>query len=187
MNPHQRHALLLELIDRLNQQGSWCGPKSLQKAVYLLEQLLQAPTGLDFVMYKFAPFSFDLEYQVTAMRAYYLLELHIRRDFFGPILWPRELSKTFRDRYPVTLKTYDHHLTFVCCYLDKKRMNELERITSALFVTHKLGENASIEERAKRIEELHPHVRPMDALAAVEEIDRLAAEAKHLTMDTTAA
>jgi hypothetical protein len=184
MNERQRHALILELIDRLNMQGSWCGPEYLQKAVYFLQHLLQVPTGLDFVLYMFAPFSFDLEDEETTMRADYLLEWRLRSGFFGPILWPTEGSKAFRERYPITLKTYDDHLAFVCRILDKKSLNELERLATALFLTGELGEDAHVEEKVNRIVERHHHVSPMDAFAAVEEIGRLEAEAKAFVAET---
>jgi hypothetical protein len=187
MTEQQRQALLLELLDRLNQQGYWAGPRYLQKAVYFLQHLLEVPTGLDFVMYMFAPFSFDLEDAVSALRAYYLVELRIRRDFFGAILWPTEQSKAYREHFSVTLKTYENQLAYVCRLIDKKGISELERVTTALFFTLRMGQEASVEARVKEIKDLHHHVRPEDALAAVREADRLLAEVKQLRMTTTAA
>jgi len=183
MNRLQRAALLTEMIDRLNQQGSWSGETHLQKGTYFLQHLLAAPTGFDFIFYKFGPFSFDLRDELTAMQADGLVELRVRHPSYGPSLIPSEGSQGFRSRYPVTLMRYHKQLSLVCGILGQKGVTELERLATALFVTLELGEAADTSVRAARLCILKPHVSLCDALVAVQEFDEISASAKKLSVD----
>ena len=61
--------ILLQLIESLRKNGSWCGETHIQKAIYSLQQLKGVPLNFNFVLYKHGPFSFDLRDELTAMRA----------------------------------------------------------------------------------------------------------------------
>ena len=50
-----------------------------QKAMYLMQELLEVPTEYSFILYKHGPFSFDLSDELTSFRGDYLLELAPRR------------------------------------------------------------------------------------------------------------
>jgi uncharacterized protein YwgA len=70
----QRDAVLLSLMNEMRAKGSWCGETHIQKSVYFLQELLEVPMNLEFILYKHGPYSFDLADAVTAMRADSLLE-----------------------------------------------------------------------------------------------------------------
>ena len=65
----QRAAVLLSLIEQLKDRGSWCGDTHIQKTTYFLQELLKVPLGFEFILYKHGPYSFDLEDEITALRA----------------------------------------------------------------------------------------------------------------------
>ena len=69
MDRFDRAAVLTELADRLRANGSWTGETHLQKATYVLQELLMVPLNFEFVFYKHGPFSFDLREELTSMRA----------------------------------------------------------------------------------------------------------------------
>ena len=71
-------AALIELIEKLRQEGSWCGETHVQKAVYFLQNLMGVPLQFDFILYKHGPFSFDLRDELTALRADGILRLETR-------------------------------------------------------------------------------------------------------------
>lgn len=60
------------------------------------------------------------------------------------------------------------------------RVAELERLATALYVTFEEGMDKTVQARAKRINELKPHVSINEALKAVEEVDSLALEAEKI-------
>lgn len=180
MNRLQRAALLAELADRLTHHNSWCGETHVQKSTYFLQHLLGVPLEYEFIFYKFGPFSFDLRDELAAMEADELMKLRVRHPAYGPSLVPTDDSEVLRKRYPVTLGKYKNQVEFISRTLGAKKVSELERLATALYVTLKHGEDAGAKERAKRICNLKPHVTPTDALAAVQEYDQIAAEANAL-------
>jgi uncharacterized protein YwgA len=60
MDRLRRAAILTRLIEQLRNGGSWCGETHVQKATFFLQELLNVPLSLDFILYKHGPFSFDL-------------------------------------------------------------------------------------------------------------------------------
>ena len=61
--------LILNLAVALRNNGSWAGETHIQKGSYFLDTLLNVPTGLNFILYKHGPFSFDLRELLTDMEA----------------------------------------------------------------------------------------------------------------------
>ncbi len=178
MDRLQRAAILTELMDQLHRHGSWCGETHVQKAVYFLQEILGVPTAFEYILYKYGPYSFDLAEDLTALRADYLIEFDHRSPGYGPALVPTRWSSELRSRYPKTLDKYRQAIQSVAQALGSKDVKELEKLATALYVTRQLGDPSDTESRARRLCELKPHVRLEDARAAVEEFDRIAAEAK---------
>ena len=86
----RRAAVILKLIDSLWDKGKWCGQTHIQKAAYFLQEFFEVPLGFRFIMYKFAPFSFELRDELTALRADKFLTLRVSRQYgagFGITEW----------------------------------------------------------------------------------------------------
>lgn len=176
----QRAALLTRLIDNLREQGSWCGETHVQKAVSFLQDVAKIPTGFVFVLYKHGPFSFDLRDELTALRADELLKLEHQSPPYGPRFAPTERSEYVQEIFSKTLESYKDQVKFVADKLGKKNVGELERLATALYVTLKAEDDASVSDRVKEISRLKPHVVPESAEAAVEEVDEIIEEAERL-------
>lgn len=173
MNRRQRAALLVDLAVKLREGGSWCGETHLQKAVYFFQELLDVPTGFDFMLYKHGPFSFDLRDELTAMRADGLLELKLMPFPYGPSLVPTREGRELLDGFPKTLKRYEDELNFVAENLGKRRVTELERLATALYVTNEGEAPATVEDRALRMRELKPHISLEESEYAVGALDEI--------------
>jgi uncharacterized protein YwgA len=181
----QKAAILTELADRLRRKGSWCGHTHMQKATYFLQDLLGVPTGFEFILYKHGPYSFDLSEELTALRADYLIEFDHRSPDYGPGLVPTQTSAELRARYPVTLAKHAREIEFISHVFGSKGVAELERLATALYVTREIVGACNPGTRVGRLRELKPHVSPAEALDAVQEFDRIAAEAKAVALDTS--
>jgi hypothetical protein len=180
MDRPQKAAILTELADQLRREGSWCGHTHMEKATYFLQDLLGVPTGYEFILYKHGPYSFDLSEEMTALRADYLIEFDHRSPGYGPGLVPTRTSAELRPRYPVTLAKYARKIAFVAQAFGSKGVTDLEKLATALYVTRENGGHRDVEDRARRLLELKPHV-PLDqALDAVREFDRIGREAAAL-------
>jgi uncharacterized protein YwgA len=167
----QRAAVLLELVGQMGKSGSWCGETHLQKATYFLQELLKVPTGFDFILYKYGPFSFELRDELTAMRADGLVELRPQPPY-GPSLVTTEEGRELKTEYPKTLKENGRAIRFVVDQLGDKNVSELEQLATALFVTLE-NQARSEDERAEEIIGLKPHITLEAAEAAVREVETI--------------
>src|SRR5258707_96416 len=91
----QRVAVLGLLIREMREKGSWTGETHIQKGAFLLQELMGVNLGLDFVLYRHGPFSFDLRDELSSMQADELLALVLRREGYGPSFIPTNFSETF--------------------------------------------------------------------------------------------
>lgn len=173
----QRAAVLLSLIERLRANESWCGETHVQKATYFLQELLGVPLDLTFVLYKHGPFSFDLRDDLGAMLGDGQLALQAQQYPYGPKYIPGQNSALLKRLYVKTTEQYEAQTIFVAEELGKMGVNELERIATALYVTHEEGEAADVEARAQRLIALKPHISLDCARAAVMQIDEIIAHA----------
>ena len=167
MNEKERRALVCLLVKEMGKTDSWAAETHIQKCVYFLQEMLRVPVGLDYILYKHGPYSFDLRSELAVMRARYQLDLKPRYPY-GPsfILGSRgELNLGLVEQHEEAVK-------FVATELSVKTAGALERLSTALYVR---AENPGLkdEEATQRIHDLKPHVKPSQAADAVDELHRL--------------
>lgn len=158
MKRRQREAVVAALDRKLLDKGSWCGETHLQKSVYFLQEMLEVPTGFEYVLYKFGPFSRELRGELGTMRGDGFLELVPQPAPYGPSLHPTTVAeRQLIERWPKTLQRHDAALEFVAERLGGLGVGELERLATALWVTRESA-GASHDTLARRINEIKPHV-----------------------------
>lgn len=177
MNQMQRVAFIASLTKALHINGSWCGETHIQKATYFLQELLNVPIGLGFILYKYGPFSFDLRDQLTAMRADGLLKLQVRPEHYGPSILLTDLGNNFCVSYPITTEKYSQQIQFVALKLGNRCVAELERLATALYVSKNAIPNTPKLKLANEINHLKPHVTIIEAQKAVDDLDLIVQEA----------
>jgi len=171
----ERAALLSSLGKELIDNGSWCGETHLQKAVYMLQEIFTVPTGFDFVLYKYGPFSFELRDELGSMLADGLLQLAPVQPY-GPRLIPTDRSGQLEKQFSKAVAKFHGPVSFCAQRLGSLDVAELEKLATALYVTREYGKNLKAKQRAKRLNELKPHIDSNDALDAIVAIDELLAE-----------
>lgn len=176
MDRIKKAALLLRLIHKLRDKGSWCGETHIQKAVFFLQRLMDVPMEFDFILYKHGPFSFDLRDELTALRADELIGLEPQWPF-GPRIVPTDRSVYIQSLYSKTLAKYGDRIAFVAEKLGDKGVAELERLATAFYVTLCMGAGHCTEDRTEELIRLKPHITQENATVAVEEIDKIMEEA----------
>lgn len=174
----KRAAIVGQLVTKLRAVGSWCGETHIQKAVYLMQDLLDVPMEYQFILYKHGPFSFDLSDDLTSFRGDELLELQPQAPPYGPRFEVTDLGQNLREKWPKTLAKYKTQIQNVAEAIGKQTVGELERLATALYVTKRATDqhSGSVRSRAKHLNRLKPHVSVEAATQAVEEIDALIAE-----------
>jgi len=163
----QRAALLVVLAEKLLARSGRCGETHLQKTTFFLEELLELPTGFSFILYKNGPFSFDLRNELALMRADGLLELRVEQIPCGPSLVPTVLGTTMCGWFQKTVARYASRLDFVAESMGGRKVGELERMATALYITKRETGPKSPEQRARRLTELKPHVSAEEAESAI--------------------
>jgi uncharacterized protein YwgA len=178
MNRLRRAALVSALAQDLGEKGSWSGETHVQKATFVLQELLDVPLDYEYVLYKHGPYSFELHDELSEMRADRILVAVARPRPYGPSLIPGEGVQQLRKRFPKTLSRYARQRAFVADALASKDVSDLERLATALWVTK--HEGGSVTERAAFLRRLKPHVSESGAGSAVEEVDELRTQAEAL-------
>jgi hypothetical protein len=181
MKKSQRFALLTTLNREMLRRGSWCGETHIQKATYFLQELLGVDLGLEFILYRHGPFSFDLRDELLSMQADQLLELAIRQAGYGPTYVPTEFGSKFAERFPATLGRYSEQVRFVANEMGNKGVMELEKLATAYFIADR-EDIRDHDERAQRLVDLKPHVSLADARRATDSVDELIESSRHLRL-----
>ena len=179
MKRSQRVAVLTLLNREMLGRGSWAGETHIQKAAFFLQELMGVDLGFDFVLYRHGPFSFDLRDELACMQADDLVSLVVRSERYGPTFVPTQFSNVFLERFPKTQEKFRSQVEFVSNELSEMWVTELEKIATAFFIT-KRDENGSVEDRARELVELKPHISLPDARLACKQVDKLIERAKPL-------
>lgn len=171
-------SLVLRAMSRMWARGSWCGETHIQKNMFLLQELVGIPFQWSFVLYKYGPFSFDLSYLIGEIHGYSLVKL-VPQWGFRPKIKVTELGEEFyRDQDEVHCK-YDKGIEFVTGELGLKNVDELERISTGLYVSlDDEYKNQAVQARSKRLNQLKPHIDLPDASFAIEQVDELISRAR---------
>lgn len=173
MNDLPLFRLILTIAGELRHHGSWTGETHVQKVGYFLQDLFGVPLKADYILYKHGPYSFDLRRTLSAMRAYKYVEWQPNPYPYGPSLVEGQLAGTLRRFTPEPIE-YRDKIDFVTESLGTKRVAELERLGTALYITL----TDAPQDRVARICELKPHVAPTEAQDAVTELDAIIAGAR---------
>lgn len=182
MKRRQREAVVVALDEKLAARGSWCGETHLQKAVYFLQTMLGVPTGFEYILYKFGPFSRELRAELGSMRADGFLELVPKQQPYGPTLRVTDAAQQqLVGRWPKTLRRYRPQIDFVADKLGALRVGELEELATTLWARSD-NPGASADERAQRVHDVKPHVSKEQALAALCRIDEMEQQAADLVV-----
>ena len=163
-------ALVGVLVRELRESGNWCGETHVQKAVYFLQTACHVPMGYSFVLYKHGPYSFDLRLDTARLLGRRMLKQEPSRPPYGPRLRATPIMAKHFDRHREVILRHSKEVERVIQFVGKRGVAELERLSTALYVTVRQGEE-STESRAKRIHDLKPHVSVESAAEAVKELD----------------
>lgn len=163
-----RWSILLELISELKKAGSWCGETHIQKSTFFLEEMLSVPLDLDFIMYKYGPYSFYLSDDLTALRAYHYITL-IPQDPYGVTYSLKDEENKLKKFYKKDIKKYSKQISSTAALFGKKTVVELEKLATAFFI-YKKENLEDVNTIAKRLNEIKPHVTIQDAEKAADEI-----------------
>lgn len=163
-------ALLGDLILRLRNAGNWCGETHVQKTVYFLQIARRLALGYAFVLYKHGPYSFDLKLEMSRLFGRQMLVQVPSSPPYGPRLNVTKIMENHITRRRKMIDDHSNHVDCVVQFVGKRGVAELERLSTALYVSVANGEEP-VDSRARRMHELKPHISVQTATRAVEQLD----------------
>ena len=166
----EKTALMGHLVSQLRTVGNWCGETHIQKTVYILQTACRVSMGYSFVLYKHGPYSFDLKLDTSRLLGRRMLKQEPSAPPYGPRLRATTIMANHAARHHETIGRHSKDITRVVQFVSNRGVAELERLSTALYVTVR-NEDKSVESRARRIHELKPHVSVELATEAVQELD----------------
>lgn len=172
MTADQRRAILLSLMSRLHERGSWCGETHVQKAAYFLQEMLDVPLDLNVILYLHGPYSPDISAELSTLRADQMLDVVPLDPRYGPTLALTETAKQLTERNPKTIAKYDAALSFVSEKFGKMNVKELERLSTAHLIMRR-DPALSDDEVVAEVVRIKPHIPEAAARQAVREVKEI--------------
>ena len=157
---------LCRVIKALREKGSWTGETHIQKTVFAYDRLSGDRLDLDFIIYKFGPFSFSLRDELSELRARGFVEFELQPDSMGPryVVTPKGDALAALAHVDQTL------LNGVVGVLADRNVKELEKVATALFVLTD-QQNGQQDDSAlkKQMKEYKPHLHENEISSAIVE------------------
>lgn len=168
-------AIIVSLIDALNQRGSFCGETHVQKGAYFLRELTGVPLESPFTLYLYGPYSFRLHELLNELRAEELLKLEPKP--MGASWRPGDRYSLLERTFPTTLSKVRGPVRFVADRVAKLGVLELEPLATALYV-ERANPTLDREARARELRAIKKRLDEVTAKKAVETIESWQDEAR---------
>ena len=142
--------------------------------------MCEVPTGFEFILYMYGPFSFDLSDELTSIRADGLLKIAVQYPY-GPKLVPTDAAEAVQKRFPKTMQKYGKPVVFIASKIGAKTVADLEKLATALYVERKYDlDDEDIDSWARQMNALKSHVSVDVARAAIGDLQRIEDEASEM-------
>jgi len=178
-NDQKKQALVLFIVRKLSEQKGWHGPVFVQRFIYLLQELLDVPLDLFFILYKHGPYSFELAETLTFLTANYLLEFKLPLNHLSPTLVPGKHAAYYDKKFKAEMDAINPRVTWLITKVNDMDFGKLTLLTFALYVLKQLRVQGKDEK--KLISEMH-QIRPVfskkQITEAVEALKKLMNEAQ---------
>jgi uncharacterized protein YwgA len=161
-------AVVATLIDRVAATGRFCGETLIQKSVFFLKELFHVPVADAFRLYYYGPFSFELRDRLQGMQADDFVK--VKPHQYGATFVTGERYALLQRQFPKTIDKYAREIEFVVEELATRGVGQLEPLATALFLTGK-NPGASVDDRARELNTVKPHVDLPAAIQSVKQID----------------
>ena len=170
----KKAVIIAEMLDRIIRAGSWAGDTHLQKGMFFLQTMRGVPTGYDFVLYRYGPYSFGLRDDLIPLQSFGIIEVSPKPYPYGPGLATGESSRRLRARFSKTLARYDADFSFVADHFGSLNAGESERLATAHYFYLEGKADLSHEEVAHQVNAVKPHISFSEGVEAARRVRSLA-------------
>jgi uncharacterized protein YwgA len=139
-----RSGWVLSAVKLLNSAESWTGRIHIQKLVFLSRELLQLDPPFEFELYRFGPYSFELDETIRDLSVAGILD----REYSHPGYGPSYKATSEADMEPEVIE----RLNTLSRAIAKDDASRLELIATCLWFEKRLGADADrIVEAVRRV------------------------------------
>lgn len=158
------------VVQILNEFHSWCGETHIQKTAYVAKVVENVPFESKFILYKHGPYSFDMNAVLNYMRSQNIVTVTPQGHYGSSYKLNEGIWAVIARTAGPRLMSFNRELRFVCDLLAKRKVAELERIATAVYVRFNF-KSLSLEEQIAKLNELKPHIGLPEARLAFSEAD----------------
>ncbi len=159
----RKHALILEVIKGLRDNGSWTGKTHVQKTMFLVNEATSVEVPFEFVLYKHGPYSFDIETELEQMKSYNALAVQPISNY-GVELKPSENAELIKSLSPIS-QPEKESIGEICHFVGAKGVVDLERLATTVWIRNR-EHITDHNQVAQRVNALKPHISIQEAEAA---------------------
>lgn len=174
---YRQAAILAAFVEKVRSLGKDCGETLMQKAAYVMKELLAVPLEDEFRIHYYGPFSFELRDRLASMEADDIVRVRPRE--IGVTYETGERFSQLRTRFASEIEAASPAIEFTATRLGSLGVKKLEPLTTALYVSREKP-GASVQARAARLREIKQHIDETEAVGAVKTIDQWSREVEDL-------
>lgn len=165
--------MVIALIHRLNEVGSWSGATHIQKSTYFLQEWRQVPLGYRFVIHYFGPYSFALDEELGLLRAVgWLRSIPQRGRGVRYEVDPQRIAQAA----PSLSKRDQNDIDAVASRFGRKNARQLE-VLATVYMFMRARHDASADGAVHWVRTIKPHVDKSEIQDAWDELCGLQTEA----------
>lgn len=166
----QRVALVCFIIHKLKSKGSWCSLLHVQKAYYMVQEMLDISLGYKFVPYKYGPYCFQLTDDIDVARENLLIYADETSPKYG--LSYRLAKDVIKDLQYKDNNGYEYKekVNFIVDWFGNKQGRELELLTSVYMIINNIEKDSNAKKQIDKLQDWKPHFSEEAIKEAIKEV-----------------
>lgn len=129
----ERAALIVEMIDRMWDNGGWTDEHNVHMCLFFLQEMRGVPFGFDFVINGYGVLSQDMKRDILELRADEMVVLAPGQGKRRAGLELLKAGRLIRERYSHILERYEEDLAFVAKHFCSKSTKQLQNESASFY------------------------------------------------------
>ena len=162
------HSKRLAIISKIVTIDENLGKTAMMKYIYLLQQVYKVPTGYDYEIYTYGPYSSELAGDINLAADFDIIEATYSSKHTGFELRPTSQTNICIDKEKEFINEYSDAISEVIKLFGRKTTKELELSSTIIYVysNHSFNKwDTSFEEVTNYVKSIKPHF-DMDTIKA---------------------
>ena len=154
------HDKRLAIISKIATEDKGLGKTAMMKYIYILQQVYKVPTGYDYEIYTYGPYSSEVAGDINLAADFNIIEATYSSNHSGYELKPTSQTHESIAKEKEFINKYSDSISEVIKMFGSKTSKELELSSTIIYTYSNRSFNerdTSIEEVAKDVKAIKPH------------------------------